>query len=143
MLRYVFEKKSIPPQLQFNVLNKNSPVAPWQVLLKVIRTWLILKYEIEDILKLLVESLFVIRWNAGCRLVWFILGIQPERHVFTLNKYHLCLSIYSPCNHSKVFFLPENVSQTSSFLCLFHNSLKQICLLLFCFSLLQNVSGTT
>ena len=64
--------------------------------------WLVLKLKIKAYSK----PLFVTSWNAGCRLVWLILGMEPERHVFTLNKHHLCLSICSLCNHSKVLFSP-------------------------------------
>lgn len=69
--------------LSFNVLNKNFlcySMANFK--LKLIRMWLILNYKSKKYSEAAcLKPLFVIRWNAGCRLVWFILGIQPERHV--------------------------------------------------------------
>ena len=78
-------------------------LGPWQLLLEVLRMWLVWPVRVACEVTC-IKPLSAVRWNAECRLLWLLAGIQPERHNFSLNKYHLCLSIHSTSNHSEAFF---------------------------------------
>lgn len=93
-------------------------VASWHILWQIVRPWLTLQQEAKECSEAAcIKPLFVVRWKCGCGLLWPVLGRGPERHVFTLNRHHLCLNIWSPCSHRKVLSFPL---ETFSFLCLFH-----------------------